>query len=327
MNEEQRVPVNKLVQKLFSFLKERLPSEHLQQQVIDYFEKNVFGKNEKDLSYSRITIELGDTSEIAEAIQQFTVILSSEANQDRLVNLPKPSTVETGSLEAYDWPRDIKSLNNLSDSLAGPKAIEADESVQFFHYQKIESMMLKPNQIHPKILEDLETGFIAYMDKMIQDLITISKEAQNNDEHNAHTFYKMVDKDPTVEETKNNVVTVNDALADYKFAERRELEIEKFYEDKIQNNREKEAKAEEMKAAMGTEDKKKKSQFNEVNLWGPRDIEDIIQNETGEGKGRSKREQIQRGSKPRNSALHRHEKRQASRGLYAGKAHSYGVVG
>ena len=271
MNEEQRTPITKLVQKLHDFLLDRLEFEPLQQQVSEYFAKNVFGKNEKELSYSRIKIELGDIAEVAEAIQQFTLTLNSEAPPERLSRLHRTSLADIGTQEAYDWPREIKSLNNLSESLAGAKSIEGDESAQFFHYQKIESMMLKPNQIHPRILEDLETGFIAYMDKVIQDLIVVSKEAQNNDEHNAHTFYKLVDKDPTVEETKNNVVTLNDALADYKFAERRELEIEKFYEDKIQNNREKEAKAEEMKAAMGAEDKKKKSQFNEVNSKGPGD--------------------------------------------------------
>ena len=94
--------------------------------------------------------------------------------------------------------------------------------------------------------------------------ILSSKEAQNNDEHNAYTFYKLADKDPTLEDTSHNLVTVNDSLADYKFAEKRELEIEKFYEDKIQNNREKEAKAEELRATLGADDKKKKLQYNEV---------------------------------------------------------------
>jgi hypothetical protein len=265
MIEEQRKSVSHLARRLYAFLQEQLTSESLLQQVTDYFEQNVFNAVERDISYSRITIELGDTAELAELIQQFTLLLSSEANQERGEGLMKLTNIEMSSRETPDWTREIKSLNNLSEGLAGGKGVEADESVQFFHYQKIESMMLKPNQIHPKILEDLETGFITYMDRMIQDLITISKEAQNNDEHNAHTFYKLVDKDPTVEETRNNVVTVNDPFSDYKFAEKRENEMEKFYEDKIQNNREKEAKAEEMKAAMGAEDKKKKSQFNEVN--------------------------------------------------------------
>ena len=38
------------------------------------------------------------------------------------------------------------------------------------------------------------------------------------------------------------MVTIIDPLGDYRFAEKRELEMEKFYEDKIQNNREKENK-------------------------------------------------------------------------------------
>lgn len=38
------------------------------------------------------------------------------------------------------------------------------------------------------------------------------------------------------------MVTITDPLGDYRFAEKRELEMEKFYEDKIQNNREKEDK-------------------------------------------------------------------------------------
>ena len=38
------------------------------------------------------------------------------------------------------------------------------------------------------------------------------------------------------------MVTIIDPLGDYRFAEKRELEMEKFYEDKIQNNREKEDK-------------------------------------------------------------------------------------
>ena len=40
----------------------------------------------------------------------------------------------------------------------------------------------------------------------------------------------------------SSLVTIVDPLGNYKYAEKRELEMEKFYEDKIQNNREREDK-------------------------------------------------------------------------------------
>ena len=108
-------------------------------------------------------------------------------------------------------------------------------------------------------LEQLETGLLYFLKDTIDELKQISREAQFNEDRNIGRFYNTVKKD---EEGNCKLVVLRDPLGDYKFAEKRELELEKFYEDKILNNREKEEKRLE-EAKLAKNEPKKKKQFNE----------------------------------------------------------------
>ena len=82
-------------------------------------------------------------------------------------------------------------------------------------------------------IEDLETGLIHYLRNVITDLRKISRQNQTNEESIKRRFCSVLEKE--AEEKRNNAtfVTIQDPLGDYRFAEKRELELEKFYENKI----------------------------------------------------------------------------------------------
>ena len=107
--------------------------------------------------------------------------------------------------------------------------------------------------------EQLENGLLYFMKETIEELKQVSKEAQFNEDRNIGRFYNPVKKD---EEGNCKLLVLRDPLGDYKFAEKRELELEKFYEDKILNNREKEEKRIE-EAKLTKNEPKKKKLFNE----------------------------------------------------------------
>lgn len=107
--------------------------------------------------------------------------------------------------------------------------------------------------------EQLENGLLYFMKETIEELKQISKEAQFNEDRNIGRFYNIIKKE---DEGNCKLIVLRDPLGDFKFAEKRELELEKFYEDKILNNREKEEKRIE-EAKLAKNEPKKKKQFNE----------------------------------------------------------------
>lgn len=60
-------------------------------------------------------------------------------------------------------------------------------------------------------------------------------------------YYKVSEKSNREDHLKNNLIILHDALVEYKFAEKWDIDIDKFYDDWIQNNREKEAKFDDLK--------------------------------------------------------------------------------
>ena len=112
--------------------------------------------------------------------------------------------------------------------------------------------------------EDLETGLIYYMRNIVKKLRKISKESQCNEENHQLKYYTILEKDEDAEKSNANLIIIKDPLGDYKFAEKRDLEMEKFYENKIQKNREKEITKEEEEVKMRIDEieKKKKKKIN-----------------------------------------------------------------
>lgn len=107
--------------------------------------------------------------------------------------------------------------------------------------------------------EQLETGLLYFLKETIEELKQVSREAQFNEDRNIGRFYNTIKKD---DEGNCKLLVLRDPLGDYKFTEKRELELEKFYEDKILNNREKEERRIE-EAKLTKNEPKKKKQFNE----------------------------------------------------------------
>ncbi len=84
------------------------------------------------------------------------------------------------------------------------------------------------------VTDELQTGLIYYMGSVIKDLRKICEQSQCNEESYKDRFFRMIDKEKLEENKRQaNLVIIKDPLGDFKYAEKRELEIEKFYDDKI----------------------------------------------------------------------------------------------
>ena len=135
----------------------------------------------------------------------------------------------------------------------------------FFNKTRMYPLIAKSFVSASAVLDEIEFGFLSYMNSLFNSLVKVSTLCRSNEESD----YKVVDK--TIGQgDENQLVVVNDFLADYKFSEKRDLDLDKFYEERIAISREKDV------VPPVTNDPKqevpiKKKIYNEVSSTGKRD--------------------------------------------------------
>ena len=160
---------------------------------------------------------------------------------------------------------DEEDFKEFLDSRQLPTEPENERIGPIFNSQVIRKVLVDqqglPDEHMNELFADLEVGLLLYMKEVIGKLVRISEETKLCDEHS----YKHTESD--TRQNSIGLVLVNDIIDKFKNAEKRELKIQEFYDNKIKNNREKEENGAKEKQALNLNpqpEKAKNKRFNEV---------------------------------------------------------------
>lgn len=158
----------------------------------------------------------------------------------------------------HRWPA-VRAKLLASESPAVRPLLEA-----FEQYLKDELRKAEERARSEEIPKAITEGLNAYLFRLVDELRKVALQGQGLGERE-NRYYTLLEKN---DEGRNaSLVTLGDPFSDFKLAEKREIELEKYYENKMLNNRSKEEQAlekeKEDRPDPPPDDKRKKNEFNE----------------------------------------------------------------